>query len=301
MARLNVVIIFLVSVLVVATAFAQYEPAGCLNQDEELLAQLVNEYRVANSLNDIPLSQTLTLVAQWHVADHDYATEVTGEYGSDPNCSQYSWYGIPGAPYTTCCFSGDQADYPCMWDKPSEISNNVYTAYGFELAAYGYASVEDALQAWQDSFVHNDMILNLGMWSSFVWRAMGTGVDSGRYFVWFSTLDDPEGVPVPSVSSATEGDVVDRVFLDDAYPNPFNPQTTIVFEIPRRQIVTLRVFDMSGRSVNVLIDAEEYAPGSHDTVWNGRDEHGRRVPSGTYFYRLEAGEFCETKRMVLVK
>ena len=81
----------------------------------------------------------------------------------------------------------------------------------------------------------------------------------------------------------------------------FNPQTTIAFEIPSQQDVTLRVFDLSGRLVRNLIQGELRTPGRHEVVWNGRDDAGRQVASGTYFYRLEAGEFAETKRMVLVK
>jgi hypothetical protein len=86
-----------------------------------------------------------------------------------------------------------------------------------------------------------------------------------------------------------------------SYPNPFNPQTTIVFEILERQAVTLRVFDMSGRLVKELITFEPHTPGRHEVVWNGRDDSGRQVASGTYFYRLEAGSYSETKRMVLIK
>ena len=73
-------------------------------------------------------------------------------------------------------------------------------------------------------------------------------------------------------------------------PNPFNPQTTIAFEIPEQQTVTLRVFDMAGRLVKNLITTELHAPGRHEVVWNGRDESGRQAASGTYFYRLEAGD-----------
>jgi len=89
--------------------------------------------------------------------------------------------------------------------------------------------------------------------------------------------------------------------LGDAYPNPFNPQTTIAFEIPRQELVALRVFDMAGRLVKELITAEPHTPGRHEVVWNGRDDSGRQVASGTYFYRLEAGQYSETKRMVLIK
>jgi photosystem II stability/assembly factor-like uncharacterized protein len=84
-------------------------------------------------------------------------------------------------------------------------------------------------------------------------------------------------------------------------PNPFNPQTTIAFELPNEQAVSLRVFDVSGRLVRVLVDGEVYGQGHSEAVWNGRDDTGRRVSSGTYFYHLEVGEYSETKRMALVK
>jgi len=85
------------------------------------------------------------------------------------------------------------------------------------------------------------------------------------------------------------------------YPNPFNPKTTIAFDLPRRELVNLRVFDMTGHLVKELVIGEECPPGRHEVVWNGRDNVGRQVASGTYFYRLEAGSFSETKRMVLIK
>ena len=94
---------------------------------------------------------------------------------------------------------------------------------------------------------------------------------------------------------------VARLMLGQNVPNPFNPQTTIAFELKERQEVRLRVFDLAGRLVKSLIGGEGYTSGCHEVVWNGRDEAGRRVAFGTYFYRLEAGSFSETKRMVLVK
>ena len=61
------------------------------------------------------------------------------------------------------------------------------------------------------------------------------------------------------------------------------------------------MFNVSGRLARELIDGEIIAEGRQEAVWNGRDDSGRRVASGTYFYRLEAGEYAETKRMALIK
>lgn len=87
----------------------------------------------------------------------------------------------------------------------------------------------------------------------------------------------------------------------NCYPNPFNPQTTIAFALAEQTAVSLRVFDMSGRLVRILVDGEMIEPGPHESIWNGRDDSGRRVASGAYLYRLEAGEFSATKRMVILK
>lgn len=82
--------------------------------------------------------------------------------------------------------------------------------------------------------------------------------------------------------------------LLDNRPNPFNPRTTIAFDLPKQESVSLRIFDVSGRLVRVLVDGDVTPGGRHESRWNGRDDDGRRVASGTYFYRLEAGEYSET-------
>ncbi|MBE0564778.1 MAG: T9SS type A sorting domain-containing protein [Krumholzibacteria bacterium] len=84
-------------------------------------------------------------------------------------------------------------------------------------------------------------------------------------------------------------------------PNPFNPSTTIVFDLPAQSLVDLKVYDLSGRLVRVLHAAELLPAGTRETVWNGRDERGRLVATGVYFYRLRAGGFTATRRMTLVK
>jgi len=84
------------------------------------------------------------------------------------------------------------------------------------------------------------------------------------------------------------------------YPNPFNPSCTIRYDIPRAGRLSLQVFDVDGSLVRTLVDAWR-EPGVYSEVWNGRDEAGTELPSGVYFYRLEAGKAVAMKKMVLLK
>ncbi len=88
--------------------------------------------------------------------------------------------------------------------------------------------------------------------------------------------------------------------LHQNVPNPFNPSTVIRFDLPRAAHVGLHIYDVSGRLVRTLVDTEMDA-GCKEIHWDGRDGGGRRVASGIYFYRLVAGNFVQTKKMVLLR
>ncbi len=83
-------------------------------------------------------------------------------------------------------------------------------------------------------------------------------------------------------------------------PNPFNPTTMIEFDLPGRSPVLLAVYTLAGRHVVTLIDLQVLA-GRQEVVWNGRDSLDQQVPSGSYFYKLEAGDYSQTKRMTLIR
>ena len=101
------------------------------------------------------------------------------------------------------------------------------------------------------------------------------------------TGDDP--MPVPEAT-----------FLAQNWPNPFNPITNIGFGIKEPAYVSLRIYDAAGRLVTTLID-ESRPAGRYDTVWDGTDSAGGAVASGVYFYMLKAGQFEETKKMILLR
>ncbi len=84
------------------------------------------------------------------------------------------------------------------------------------------------------------------------------------------------------------------------FPNPFNPNTVIEFSLPRAEKATIKVFDLLGREITTLLD-RPLASGAHQVTWNGRDQSGVLVGSGVYFYRVEAGEFLKTVKMILMR
>ena len=84
-------------------------------------------------------------------------------------------------------------------------------------------------------------------------------------------------------------------------PNPFNPLTTISYDLNKASTVKLTVYDIAGRAVRHLVDSPGESAGRHFVKWFGRDDSGHQVTSGVYFYVIQAGEFKQSKRMLLLK
>ncbi|RMH97260.1 MAG: T9SS C-terminal target domain-containing protein, partial [Calditrichaeota bacterium] len=84
------------------------------------------------------------------------------------------------------------------------------------------------------------------------------------------------------------------------YPNPFNPVTNVEFGLPNTEWVTLKVYDLLGREVKTLVD-QRLPAGYHTVQWDGTNHAGQSVVSGVYLYRLEAGNFVQTRKMVLLR
>jgi len=84
------------------------------------------------------------------------------------------------------------------------------------------------------------------------------------------------------------------------FPNPFNPETTVRFTLPNEESVVLEIFNVRGQRVRTLVNGYMNS-GMHNIVWNGKDDSGREVGSGVYFYRLIAGDYQSVRRMILMK
>jgi hypothetical protein len=88
--------------------------------------------------------------------------------------------------------------------------------------------------------------------------------------------------------------------LSQNYPNPFNPNTQIEYSVTKSTHVLIQVFNILGEAVVTLVD-ETKAPGTYDVHWNGVSGCGASVSSGVYLYRIQAGQFVQSKKMLLVK
>lgn len=93
---------------------------------------------------------------------------------------------------------------------------------------------------------------------------------------------------------------VARLKLMQNAPNPFEDMTTIHYEVPKRFRVSVRIYDIAGRVLKELVHEQREA-GAYSVLWDGKDQQGRHVPSGVYFYKLEAGSQVESRKMILLK
>ncbi len=84
------------------------------------------------------------------------------------------------------------------------------------------------------------------------------------------------------------------------YPNPFNPTTLIQFDLPQNAHVQLNIYNLLGNKVRTLVN-QDLPAGSHQISWDGRDGHGNILPTGIYFYKIIAGDFVQTRKMILAK
>jgi len=120
---------------------------------------------------------------------------------------------------------------------------------------------------------------------------------NGQYTQW---REDPEVVNGTVALVAAGPSLPTEFGLDQNYPNPFNPTTRLSFALPTNAHVQLTVYNVLGQAVRTLVD-EDMAAGTHEVTWNGRNGDGQQVSSGIYFYRINAGNFSATKKMMILK
>ena len=143
-----------------------------------------------------------------------------------------------------------------------------------------------------------------GGWQAWTTVSTTATLDPGTHVMRF--VPTVEGfnlnyMDIDAPTAVASGSQLPGYTLHPCTPNPFNPSTTIVYDLPRPATVDLVVYDVTGRVVRTLVAAGTVPAGRHEAVWNGRDDAGRAAASGMYFLRLDAGEYAETRRLTLIR
>jgi uncharacterized protein YkwD len=172
------------------------QPGDCLTAEENELANLINNYRNDNGLPDVPVAKSMVMVAQWHVLDLETNNP---DSGTDPNsgleCNLHSWSEWQPDLWSPVCYVSSHIYASGMWDKPREITDNLYTGNGFENGYWhgGQATAQGAFDGWRNSPAHNAVILEQGVWAGYNWPAMGVGLYEHYAVLWFGDAADPQG------------------------------------------------------------------------------------------------------------
>ncbi len=138
----------------------------------------------------------------------------------------------------------------------------------------------------------------------------GFGVVNGKIYViggWQGSYSGAPGLKIveeytPTITSVETKSINSPAsfVLHQNYPNPFNPETRIGYEVSKPASVVLRIMNLLGQEVCTLVN-EDKPVGCYEVTWDGKDDHGQRVASGIYLYRLESRNFIQTRKMILLQ
>ncbi len=169
--------------------------------------------------------------------------------------------------------------------------------------ATGHLFVVSSIEASLGEFTPTGDFVTTHVFPAGVTSLSGFGLECDIEEAWVANTTGSVwrlGAVPCATPTAVESAAGARFALQPNYPDPFTNQTSVRFTLPRSSAVRLEVFDLRGRRVRTLVDGSLSA-GGHDAVWNGADESGRPLPSGTYVYRLSAEGVSVRQSTVLVR
>lgn len=217
----------------------------------------------------------------------EFLTKRSGYYTFD--CHGTGPRSIPGSGPTVSSGNGELV---LRWHTQDEFENYAFHILRAENSEGPYVEVATV----------NSQLPNIMTAASFDYEYRDAGLENGHYYYYRMSSEDLHGnimdypttvYGIPSVN----GDAVEinEYRLYAAYPNPFNPETRITYDVRDAGHVTLCVYDILGREVSRLVDMEQ-PRGRYNVTFNAKD-----LPSGLYFYRINMGQFTSTQKMLLLK
>ena len=193
---------------------------------------------------------------------------------------------IPSAP--TLSGSEDNGGVSLTWTEIPEEEAKYYTVYKRDVTAGG--SFEALVNVIEIAFVDLNVLID----NSYAYYVTATdfanneGNTSNEYTLMVTSVDNLKNA------------IPDEFALGQNYPNPFNPTTSISYQLPVSGNVRLHVYNLNGELVNTLVNGE-MAAGYHTVKWNGLTSTGKVIASGVYLYRIQAGDFVQVRKMIMMK
>jgi len=223
--------------------------------------------------------------------------------------------------YVSPSFANDKKDAKLL--KVNEVGGlpMIVVAYGTDVSLNGVlvaagskiiAMDKDGITCGEGTFI-NDGVVSFAIKADDPSTEIDEGANVGEYLSlylngnlvpakiqWKEFGDTPLIDKLDMITIVSESEIPNSFALHNNYPNPFNPSTTIKYDIPEKSHVSLSIYDINGQIVKNLVESEQSA-GKYNMVWDGTNNNGKVVTSGIYLLRISAGDFTKIQKMMMLK
>ncbi|MCF7902161.1 MAG: T9SS type A sorting domain-containing protein, partial [Candidatus Marinimicrobia bacterium] len=180
-----------------------------------------------------------------------------------------------------------------IWQVATDNDPQDYAVYMLVIAADSeFVSILQTIETLVDTEYTLESALTND--TQYWWKVIAMDTDS------LTTESPVQSFTVGYVTTEPEAAIPTKFALHTNYPNPFNPTTTIRYDLPERSTVSLVIYNQLGQPIRTLVNSEQLA-GFQSVMWDGRNNVGQQVGTGIYFYQINAGKFNQTRKMILLK
>jgi hypothetical protein len=275
-----------------------------------------------NKLRDTTINQGSTLTFSYTATDPDNGTTFTYTLSNPPSGASINGSGVltftpPANPARTYSIIAFVSDGSLKDSATATVTVNRKPRLNSQTPSSISTVSQNKAQAFSVSAGNPD-----GGALTFTWKVNGVVDKTGPDSTYSKSFADPHGAAKTVICvftnvvglkdsatwsftitdiSTNEGAIPTEFALGQNFPNPFNPTTTLRFDLPKEALVTMEIYNIQGIRIRTLLKGESVSAGRHSLMWDGRDENGFDVPSGVYLYRISAGDFHSGKKMTLLK
>ena len=243
------------------------------------------------------LSKTLTGLTNGTTYDLQVRAHNAEGFGS-PSTVSATPADVPGAPRNFAHHRPSSTSVDVSWEAPADNGGSTITEYQWSRRVIYDSWTGNSSTGTTRNFTDDDVVEN----NSYTYRVRAVNsVDSGPYASYTVPRLGPGGKEPEGAAKALASIAEPTELAILSAPNPFNQATSLFFSLPEEAQVFLGIYNLKGQQVATLMDGEHMERGIHNTVWMGRDDHGRSMGSGIYLYRLVAGDKHRVGKLALIR